>query len=360
MDKSLGSTTTTAMNSGVPDISFGSSTLDVGGSSKERVVDYPDWPRNLAYFEEVAEYNSAILALARWTVGLGFETDTRTKVILDNITGWGEDSFQSILQNMIIIKKVNGDAFAEIIRDDETGSFINLKPLNPETMRTIVDTKGIIIRYEEWDKKKRLRKFETNKILHLCNNRIGNQIRGYSTVKPIKWVIDARNEAMSDWRRISHRSTIRVLHIDSEDTARLTTVKEQYKEAIKNGEVLILPGKPGETELSDFTLPTIDPFIQWIRYLEGFFYQVLGVPKVIANSSDFTEAGSKIGFLTFEPVYSEEQTLLEQDLWNQIAIKVKFRRPPSLSGVTQENEKKNSSQTGFQPTDTTATAGRVE
>ena len=69
-------------------------------------------------------------ALATWSLGRGFETDPDTQAILDGITGWGEDTFNSILWNMLVTKKVMGDAFAEIIRSDETGEIINIKPLD--------------------------------------------------------------------------------------------------------------------------------------------------------------------------------------------------------------------------------------
>ena len=353
--------TTTQMNTGVPDFSVDSESIDEAGPQKENYWYNSEWPNYLGYFDNIPEYNSAIIALARWTVGLGYKTSTAVEALLNNINGWGEDSFQSILQNMIIIKKVNGDSYAEIIRNDK-GTLINLKPINPSNIRHVVDKKGIIIRYDELsNKNKVIRPLKPNQVLHLCNNRIANQIHGTSSLKAIKWVIDARNEAMSTWRKLLRRSSMRVIYVDMDDTAKLKTLRDEWKEGIKDHEVLILPGQKGKDfEVVDYDVPPLQPFIDWIRYLEGFFYQALGVPKVIANSADFTEAASKVGFLTFQPVYTEEQTLLEQDLWSQLAIRIKFNRPPSLAGTLQEDEEKSTGQTGFQPTDTKATMGRVE
>ena len=59
-----------------------------------------------------------------------------------------------------------------------------------------------------------------------------------------------------------------------------------------------------------------------------------------------------MGYLTFEPTYTEEQTLLESDLWNQLAIKLKFNRPPSLSGMMRQDEIKNSGMLGMQQNET--------
>ena len=361
METDINQTTTTALDTGVDDYQVDREKID-DAEVKELEWTNPDWSEYLGYYKNIPEFKEAIRALARWTVGKGYEPeDNRTKIILENITGWGEDSFQQILTNMIIVKKVNGDAYAEIIRNDK-GTLVNLKPLNPGRMRHIVNSKGFIIRYEEVDakKKKTKRTFTPDQIFHLCNDRIASEIHGTSAVEAVKWVINARNEAMSDWRRISHRSTVRVMYVDADDSDKLTQVKDQYKEAINNGEVMLIPAKKGEAEFVDYNLPPIDAFIRWIQYLEGFFYQALGVPKAIANTADFTEAASKVGYMTFEPVYTEEQTLLEQDLWNQLAVRIKFNRPPSLAGTLQEDETKNTGQTGFQPADTQASITRTE
>ena len=358
MENKIENSTYTQLRTKVDDYSVDREVIDEA-QQKETYWNNPNWSEYLGYFKNIPEFKEAIKALARWTIGKGFVTDKNTEVLLENITGWGEDSFQSILQNMIIVKKVNGDAFAEIIKDNK-GELKNLKPLNPSNVKIIVDKKGVIERYDVKQGDGNFKKFQPIQIFHLCNDRIANEIHGTSAVEAVKWVIDARNEAMADWRRISHRSTIRILYVDADNTSRLNTLRTQYAEAIKYGEVLILPAKKGEAELADFSTPPIQPFIEWIRYLEGFFYQALGVPKAIANTADFTEAASKVGYMTFEPVYTEEQTLLEQDIWNQLNIKIKFNRPPSLHGVLAEDEKKNVGQIGIQPNEVQATAGRVE
>ena len=226
----------------------------------------------------------------------------------------------------------------------------------------VVKKDGTIKRYEQLSQVKgeSPRHIATKDMFHLCNDRIANEIHGTSALEACQWELDAKREAASDWKRISHRSTIRVMYIDSEDPDRLNTVREQYKEAIKNGEVMLIPAKKGEADLEDVTTPPIQPFIEWIRYLDGRIYQSLGVPKAIADTADFTEAASKVGYMTFEPVYTEEQALMEQDLWNQLAIKVTFNRPPSLNKTMEEDEQKNTGQTSIQPNETEVSPQRTE
>ena len=151
---------------------------------------------------------SAVDLLAIWAIGIGYETDIKTQVILNNLVGWGEDSFESICFNLIIQKKIFGNAFAEIVRDRETGALVNLKPLWTGDMRVFVDENGLIDHYEQHSGGA-IKSFKPEQIFCLVNDRIANEIHGQSIIDSVHWVIDARNEAMSDWRRISHRSTIR-------------------------------------------------------------------------------------------------------------------------------------------------------
>jgi hypothetical protein len=315
----------------------------------------------LGIYKNIPEFKEPIKALARWTIGKGFEVSSINQANLEKIDGWGEDSFQSILTNLIITKKYNGDSYAEIIRN-EKGTLINLKPLNPANVRIVVNDKGLIIRYEELNKQgKSKNKFQPFDILHLCNDRIANEIHGTPAWEACKWELEAKKEAAELWRKILRRSTMRVIYVDMDNSTKLTTLKTQWKEAIKDGEVLLVPGKKGtDVEVVDYTTPPLQPFIDWLRYLDGRIYQSLGIPRAIADTADFSEAASKVGYMTFEPVYTEEQTLLEQDIWNQLGIRIKFNRPPSLHGVMQEDEKKNTGQVGMQPNEVKATAGRVE
>ena len=333
--------------------------LDFVNSEGETEYTFPKATEYLGYYKNIPELKKAIDALAIWVTAQGYKTESMLDgTILDNIRGWGEDTIHSIFQNLITMKKIVGDAFAEIIRNDN-GSLMNIKPISPERMKIVVGPNGMIKRYEQQQGDGKWIKFQPKDILHLCNDRVGDEIHGTSVVECVKWVIDARHEALTDHRKVLHRNVVpvRIIEVDTDDVAKRNALMAEYEKAINKGEVLVIP--KGTVEITDSQIQIQDP-ISWIQYLENFFYQAVGVPRVIATSQEYTEAASKVGFLTFEPIYTNEQTLLEQDLWNQIAIKLKFGRPPSLSGVLQESEEKNTGQTGIQPNEITATAGRVE
>ncbi len=320
----------------------------------ETFWDFVNARQNIGYYKNIPELKKAIDTLGIWVVGKGFETDSATRIKLDYLTGWGEDCINSILWNLFVMKKIVGDSFAEIIREKDgfgENRMINLKPISPERMRVVTNRKGVIIRYEHKTKGEPNKKFKPEDILHLCNDRIGDEIHGTSVIDVCKWVIDARHEALTDYRRVLHRNVIpvRIIEIDSDDKAKIEILKREYKEAIQKGEVLVIPR--GTVSMNNDQM-TIENPVTWIQYLENFFYQAVGIPRVIATSQDYTEAGSKVGYMTFEPIYTFEQKLLEKDLWNQLGIKLTFNRPPSLKDDMQSSEAKNTGQVGFQPKET--------
>ena len=352
----VGKTTITDMDNGVSNYSVAGDTID-DAETQEFTYDSPRWTEYLGYYRKHPELKGVVTALAVWTVGQGWTVkSSRNNSILKKIIGWGEDSFQSIIENAMVVMKINGDSYTEIIRND-SGALINLKPLNPSKTRHIVNRKGVITRYEEIRGDKVLRKLNPEQVLHLCNDRIASEIHGQSIVESVKWIIDARHEAMNDWRKMLHRNLfgVRVIEVDEDSTSKLATLKEQWKEAINKGEVLILPKGTATFPQTNVQNPE-----SWIQYLENYYYQAVGVPRVIATSENFTEAASKVGFLTFEPVYTREQTLLEADILNQLGIELKFNRPVSLGSQVQEDEAKNTGQTNIQPNETQVGLSRTE
>jgi len=357
----LRQTTTSDMKAGVPNFSVAAKAIDQPSIAGESFWDSPNWNKYLGYYKQIPELKKSVDALACWTAGKGYVTDDANYVLLENMKGWGEDTFDSIMQNMLIVKKINGDAFAEIIRNDK-GTLINLKPLNPSSVRIVVNKKGSIIRYEELGGSSPNRHFSVNDIFHISETRIANEIHGCSVVEACQWVIDAKNEAMADWCRILHRSSVRVIYVDMDNPATLATLKEQWKEGVKNGEVVLVPGQKGKDfEVADYMSPPSQPFMDTIRYYENFFYQAVGIPKIIlGGSAEYTEASSKVGYLTFEQVYAAEQRLLEQDLWNQLAIRLTFNRPVSLKEDILTSEAANTGQTGFQPNEMQTQVRRTE
>ncbi len=358
-------TTRTNFENNVDSYTVSADYLDQEGPQDETYWDYPDAPKQLGYYKKIPELKKAVDALAMWVTGKGFEAPDPDKRMLKRITGWGEDTIESINSNIIIQKKIFGDAYAEIIRNPDNNQIINIKPLYTGDMRVVVDSKGIIKRYEQRTakgKKVEMRKFKPTEILHIVNDRIANEIHGTSVLDACQWVIDARNEAMATLRLLINRSkAMGVIEVDLEDEIKINKIIQQVEKVTNKGEILVYP--KGTMELKDAQLnrAQIQETISWIRYLENFFYQALGIPKVIlGGSEEFTEASSKIGYLTFEQVYLKEQRELEADYLNQIGVEIKFNKPASLKNELLDSEEKNTGQVGFQPNEVQAQVGRNE
>jgi hypothetical protein len=335
--------TTTADLSGVPNFTVNPQSTQGAGGNGETYYDNPNFTRWYGYYKSIPELKTPLNALATWCLGQGYTCqNSMDKVILDHISGAGEDTFLSVLWQSIVVMKFNGDFYAEIIRDDV--GIQNLKPLDPASMRTVFNEKGKIIRYEQRSKTpgQEPKKYKPEEIFHRMNDRIADETHGTSICEAVQWCIDARNEALADKRRTEHLSTIRVMEVDEDDPVKLATLKTQYATAIKNGTVLLVP--KGTGAISDFVAPASDK-IAWIQYLESFFYQALGVPKVIlGGTAENTQASAQISVIVWEPTFLREVTELEQDIWNQLGIKISINRQPSLMDKMQSTESKDPNQ----------------
>lgn len=360
--QNISSSTTTQLNSGVPNFTITGKATDYASSGENETYWYfTDAQQNLTYYKEDAALYSGLNTLADWVCGRGFVAlSGRDNAIISMIKGNGKENFESIIRNCFIVKEAQGDSFAEIVRADNKNpksQLINLRIVSPERVRLVINPNGTLKRYdvlvnEEW------KEIPLERMFHL-SERIADEIHGTGVMKALKAGIDMFNEAKNDWRRISHRSSIRVLFVDVYNTNKIVAIRNQYKEGIKNGEVLILPGKRGEIEFEDLKLPDVNAFLNWIQYQENFFYQSLRIPKAIMGGTvAVSEGNSKIGILSFEQVYLTKQRQLELDIWNQLFIKGEFEAQDSIMGNIQDNEAKNTSQTNMQPKDAMITGGR--
>jgi hypothetical protein len=164
------------------------------------------WSQYYGYYKSIPELKQAIDMRSLWTIGRGYETTIPTRVVLESIRGWGMDTFNTILKNMIVTRRIAGDAFAEIIRDPQTKELINIKPLDPGQIRIVVNEKGIIKRYEQVSKTgKKTQRFKPEEIFHLTNKRVADEIHGTSDIEVIEDIIKASEESFQDMKQLMHR-----------------------------------------------------------------------------------------------------------------------------------------------------------
>jgi len=296
-----------------------------------------DFEKNLGYYKKIPEFKASVDAKARWTIGKGFQTDAQTTIELDKIRGWGKDTFNSIMEDSQRVKQFAGNYYAEIILDKKD-NFINLKPLNPGSMRHVVNPQGMLIRFEQIDRttKNVMKKFKPEEIFYLAHNRIADEIHGTSDCEALKPIIDARNEALADSRVLHHRNVpVRILYVASDDENKLA--------ALKNQELILLPKGTVETDVHSVAGNSIINPLAWIESLNRYFYQASGGTDILVGATQgITDAGEKVKMVALEATILEAQLELKEQLLAQLNLVGSFVLPVTLqqdaaSDQLQEN-----------------------
>ena len=357
----IGSATSSDMTTNVDDYEVDALQTDGATGSDETEYQNTKFSTFLGYYKSIPEVKTAVDMRAIWTLGKGYKANPEVTVTLDSIKGWGRDSFNSILKNMIQTRRIGGDAFAEIIRDDKTGELINLKPLDPSTIKIVVDKRGIIKRYEQLSKTagdSTVKKYSPDKIFHLLNKRVADEIHGVSDIEAIENIIKANQESFNDMKTMMHRHVkpIMCFKLDTDDTTRINTFITKMDSVVNKGENIYIPKDTVEFEL--IAVPanaTLNP-IPWREHLRNYFFQVVGIPQIILGSSgEFTESTAKIAYLAFQQSVEDEQLDIEEQVWNQLYLRIELTFPASLQNELLSDEAKDKNQgMEMQPSDMAA------
>jgi len=355
-ETNISSATVSDLTNVIPDYSVNSESTDGVTDQDETTWQMTDWNENLGYYKNIPELQTAIDAKANWTIGAGYEADEFTTMLLDNINGNGKDSFNTILSNMVRTYTIAGDSFAEIIRDPK-GVLLNIKPLDPSSMRIVVNKQGRIKRYEQTTKTKNvIKKYAPDEILHLSRKRIADEIHGISVVPSVKWIINARNEAMNDYKRVLHRNVepLWIFHLDTDEQTEINAFKAKYDGARASGENMYIPKGTVVPEVVAVSgNATLNP-VTWINQLNDYFFQAVNVPQIIiGNAKEFTDASGKIVYLSYEQSVKGEQLYIEEQILNQLNVMIELTFPASLQNELISSREKDPSMEAAQPNDMT-------
>lgn len=354
--------------------------MDSPTGQKEQGYMNSNFEQQWGYFNKIPDLKVAILGKAIWTVGKGFTCDPSTQAIVDHMRGWGKDSFEDIIFNMEVMKRVSGDAFAEIVWDDpkERNFAINIVPLNPKNIKIIVNEFGQVVRYEQWIGaqhgkiitaikkllgKNPVRKIDVKDMFHLCHNRLGDQIHGISDIDVVESTILAQEKNFTYAERAAELSShpFFVFKLKSDNETKLAITQENIKNAINQGTFAIFP--------DDDNSLTIEPPVQinpgstvfeFENLARNRFFRATGTPQVLAGNSSGSEAGTKMEYFANEQIWEKDQTYLEKQILNQLYLKINFNPPATMQAALQTDESKDGSahMLNMQPNDTTAGVGR--
>jgi len=363
----IASATTSDMENNVSNVEIETRAIDGISDQEETTYVNTDWNNQLGIYKTIPEFKIALDMRAIWTVGKKIEARPEVTVILDHISGWGKDTFRNILKNMITVKRLGQDAFAEIVRDESTGTLLNLKTLDTGSIRQVYNRKGQLIRYEQFNKVSKkgetIHEFKPKEIFHLTNKRIADEIHGVSDSEALKAILEGNKESFDDMKKLMHRFVKPMFKfiLDTDDEAKINEIVAKFDSAVDKGENIYIPKGTVEQEL--IAVPanaTLNP-LPWREHLRNYFYQVVGIPQIIMGSSgEFTESTAKIAYLAFEQSVEDEQTDIVEQVWDQLGLKIELKFPASLRNEMLSDEAKDGSdaQMGFQPSDAMAGVGR--
>jgi hypothetical protein len=357
----LSNTAISNLSNTVVDTTVSSMNTDAASGMKETTWQNTKWSKYLGYFMTIPELKSALIMKALWIVGKGYTCDADAKVTTDHVRGWGKDSFKDILYNQYLTARLAGDSFAEIITDKK-GDLLNLKPLDPGSIKTIVDEKGLIIRYEQTAKApgKDSTKFEPDKIFHLSHNRIADQIHGISDIESLQETIDAENENFKDLKKIMHRQArpMIMFKLGTDDPAKIEAFKNKMDQAVSKGENIYIPFDKDTVEYEVIQVNISESIMAWRDDIRNKFYRTLGLPLIIFGNGGSSESGGKIEYLGHEQVFSSEQLWLEEQIWKQLRLRIKLNSPVTLLENLQTDQRKDANQgMEIQRNDVTAGSG---
>lgn len=339
---------------------------------KETAYMNSDFYKYFSYYKKIPEVKIVLDTLAAWVIGDGYKTDDAdTQVLLDHISGWGNDTFDGILENMVKVAGMGGDAFLEIIRADD-GTLINLKPLDTGCIRVITDEKGIIIRYEQVAKNaktgsKAVQKFKPEEIFHFTLNRVADEIHGTGYIEAVEDIIKANKESFNDMKQIQHNfvKPKLMVELDTDDTSKIDEFVQKFDAATAKGENLFYPKGTVSTPqvLAVPSNSTLNP-MPWREHLKNYFFQVVGIPQVVLGSSgEFTESTAKIAYLAFEQTIKNRQREIIMQIWQQLQLRIDLAFPASLKNELISDNTKDMSggmagQMNVQPNEVTAGVGK--
>ena len=344
-------------------------TVDSMEMDSPRDQDETEWTNTKAsqywgYFNKVPDLKSALLLKSIWTVGKGYEAEPADQIIFDHMTGWGFDTWDDIIFNMDVSRRIYGDSYAEIIRADN-GTILNLKVLNSASMKHIVNRKGQLIRFEQTTNVKGALpvKFKPKDIFYLSNNRMGDSIHGISDIESLEDTILADVESFTDMKRLQHLQArpLIMFKVGTDDASKISAFIQKMDLAVNKGENVYIPDDENAVSYEVIQIPVTAGVFQWRDDIRSKFYRTVQLPQIVpGGAGQSTESESKVIYLAFEQLVEKDQRFLELQIWKQLKLKIDFNAPASIQpGLTGDTMKDGvSGGLGFQPGDVTAGVAR--
>ena len=286
-----------------------------------------NWPTYNGYYKNHNPVKEVVNKLGVWSVGRGITGEEET---LNKWTGWGKDSAEDIVNNLVRVRHINGDSYAEAVREKTIlnlfgklkgkGKILNLKPLDPGKVIHVTDDKGILIRYEYIRKDKINQKFDPKQILHLILNRDANEVHGTGDIQSITSYLDKIKQLDDDMSVLFHKFVVPTImfKLNTDNTTKIAEYKTNMDKALNTAGNIYIPQKAVEHEIVE-AKERGQNATEWRKLWVDEVVRSGGVPALImAQEAGTSEASSKMVVFTWEQVIRNEQKYVETQFKNQL------------------------------------------
>lgn len=310
----------------------------------------PRWQIQWNYFTNVAELHNALLMKGYWNTGKGWTADDNTTAMLEDVTGWGTDTFDDIMLNMDVMSMVAANSFSHIVRNpDNPKKILNLKPLNPGTIRWYTNKEGRITRYEQFTRtkkgeKKTFRTFRPDEIFHISNNRMADNMGGLSVIDVLEPIIKADEEMFEITRKVMRQQAIPfiIFKYKTDKTATIEAIIEKIRKIREKYDDLHIPDDENILSWEPVQISPSQLIMTWRDDLRNKFYRAIGLPQIVPGGSvGAADSDSRVIYLAFEQLVTQRQRFLQNQIKRQLGLDVRFNPPTTMADLIGKDENKD-------------------
>jgi len=315
-------------------------------------VDRPDatqfyqsltWDTHHAYYKKHSSVRAVMNKLRAWTIGKGHNTaKPGTQKVTDRIEGRGNESFDEVIGNQIVVRHEDGDSYAEIV-GGKGSKLRNLIPMNPGSVKTWYHDDGRISHYTQEISGREEIRFEKEEIFHLTLNRVADETHGNGDIEVLMTFLDKIKQLDEDMSVYFHSYVVPMIiwNLKSSKPEDIAAFKADHKEARNAGKDIIIPEKAVDWDLIEAGKNGVDP-LKWRQTWVEEVTKGGGVPALIMSiEAGTTEASSKMVYLAWQQVIEDEQNYLEKQIKMQLGIDVTFEFPARIEENLGEDEGKD-------------------
>lgn len=334
---------TTVLDYGKPSIAIPHLDTDGVMTGQETPYQNTKWTEQWGAYTSVSEFQNLLLMKAYFNTGKGWTADTRTTVNLNIISGNGKQNFSELILNADVVSMLAGDSYMQVIRQD--GIPVNLKALNPGVMKVIYNDEGRIVRYEQTARTGSdvIKKFKPDEIFHLSFNRMADSLGGTSIYDKLKPILQADEKVFAILQKVmAHQAIPFILwKLKTDDQTKIDSFASKVRQVREKYGDLFVPDDEG---IATWQIVEISPsqlLLEYWNELRNKLYRAAGLPQIVPGGGEKgTGSESRTIYLAFEQLVAQRQKFIEDALFSQLGIEVKFYPPTTMMDLLGETEQK--------------------